>query len=140
MKDLNRIELIGRIGQDPEVKDTQGGAKVATLSVATTSSFKRGDEWVDHTYWHKVTVWNATAEFSGKYLVKGCLVHIEGELRYQSWEDDNGNKRVSAEIHASELRLLSSPPGKAAGKGKNERDVGNSRGRSAKSDSEDVPF
>ncbi len=105
-RDLNKVMLIGRLGKDPEVKYTQGGTAVATLSVATSSSIKRDDKWEDETEWHRVVAWGRLAEVAGEYMSKGTLVFIEGRLKTRSWEDRDGNKRHVTEIVAATLSML----------------------------------
>jgi len=76
-----RIEIIGRLGANPDMRYTDSGTAVCTLSVATDRKYKQGDEWHDETTWFRVTCWGATAENVNKYLVKGSLVFIDGYLR-----------------------------------------------------------
>mgnify|MGYP005816491813 CR=1 FL=1 len=98
---LNKVELIGRLGKDPEVKNLSNGSAVANFSVATSESWKdkRSGEKVEKTEWHNVVVWNEkTIEFAEKYLAKGDLVRIEGKLQTRSWEDNDGNKKYATEV------------------------------------------
>lgn len=106
-KDLvmyNRVELIGNLGADPELKETANGHKVTTLSVATTKYVKDGE---NKTEWHRVVLWNKNAETAAKYLQKGSKVFIEGELATRSWEDKNGEKRYTTEINGTRFLILS---------------------------------
>ena len=105
-RDLNKVMLIGRLGKDPEVNSTQNGTAVATLSVATTNSVKRGDKWEDETEWHRVVAWGRLAEVASEYMTKGTLVFIEGRLKTRAWEDRDGNKRHVTEIVAATLNML----------------------------------
>ena len=105
-RDLNKVMLIGRLGKGPEVNYTQNGTAVATLSVATTNSIKRGDKWEDETEWHRVVAWGRLAEVAGEYMNKGTLVFIEGRLKTRAWEDRDGNKRHVTEIVAATLNML----------------------------------
>jgi single-strand DNA-binding protein len=98
---LNRVQLIGNMGRDPEVRTTQGGKRVVTLNIATSESWKdhNGDR-VERTEWHKVVIWNeALGEIAEKYLVKGAKVFVEGKLTTRKWQDNEGNDRYSTEIH-----------------------------------------
>jgi single-strand DNA-binding protein len=98
---LNKVELIGRLGKDPEVKNLSNGSAVANFSVATSESWKdkRTGEKVEKTEWHNIVVWNEkTIEFVEKYLNKGDLVRIEGKIQTRSWEDNDGNKKYATEI------------------------------------------
>ena len=100
---LNRVELIGNVGKDPEIKTMTNGAMVANLSVATNSSYKKDGEKVQQTEWHRVTVWQngdrgLVTDVIQKYLTKGMLVYIAGELKTRKWEDTEGNTRYSTEV------------------------------------------
>ncbi len=105
-RDLNKVMLIGRLGQDPEIRYTQDGTPVATLSVATNSPIKRGDTWEEETEWHRVVAWRRLAEVAGEYMNKGTLVYVEGRLKTRSWEDRDGNKRWTTEIVARDIFML----------------------------------
>ncbi len=104
--DLNKVMLIGRLGADPEIRYTQSGTAVATLSVATNFRVKRGEEWTDETEWHRVIAWNRLAEVAGEYMNKGTKVYVEGRLQTRSWEDANGNKRWTTEVIARDISML----------------------------------
>jgi single-strand DNA-binding protein len=98
---LNRVELIGRLGKDPEIRTLQAGSSVANFSVATSESWKdkRSGERVEKTEWHRIVVWNEkTIEFVEKYLKKGDLVRLEGKIQTREWEDNDGNKKYATEI------------------------------------------
>jgi len=98
---LNKVELIGRLGKDPEIKNLSNGSAVANFSVATSESWKdkRSGEKVEKTEWHNIVVWNEkTIEFVEKYLGKGDLVRIEGKLQTRSWEDQEGAKKYATEV------------------------------------------
>ncbi|HEX5413384.1 MAG TPA: single-stranded DNA-binding protein [Terriglobia bacterium] len=106
---VNKVILIGRVGQDPEVRYTSSGAPVANFSLATDESFKsRNGEQQQHTEWHRIVAWNKLAEICGEYLTKGKLVYIEGSIRSRQWEDQSGNKRTSYEILARSMQMLGS--------------------------------
>ncbi len=101
---VNKIILIGNLGQDPEApREINGGSKVLDISIATK---RRGKEETD---WHTVTCWNKTAEVAHKYLKKGRQVYIEGRLQYDSWTDEStGKTRKKAKIVADTLQFLGS--------------------------------
>ena len=107
---INKVILIGNVGQDPEVRytgDAGNGAKVATLRLATTERYRdRNGNLQEHTEWHSVVVWRNTADVVEKYVRKGTQLYIEGRLRTRSWDDQNGNKRYTTEIIADTLQLL----------------------------------
>ncbi len=102
----NRVQLIGHVGHDPEVKTFEGG-KVASLSVATNESFtnKKGEK-VEETHWHKVVAFGKVAEIIEKFVVKGKEIAIEGKLSSRTYEDKEGNKRYVTEVVVSDLLLL----------------------------------
>ena len=107
---VNKVILIGNVGQDPEIRytgDVNNSAKVATLRLATTERFRgRDGNLQEHTEWHSIVVWRNTADVVEKYVKKGTQLYIEGRLRSRSWDDQNGNKRYVTEIVADTLQLL----------------------------------
>ena len=111
---INKVILIGNVGQDPEIRytgDVNNGTKVATLRVATTERYRdRSGNLQEHTEWHSIVVWRNTADVVEKYVKKGTQVYIEGRLRSRSWDDQNGNKRYVTEIVADTLQLLGRRP------------------------------
>lgn len=109
MSSLNKAQLIGRLGQDPEVRYTQSNTAVATLSVATSERYKdKNGEQVENTEWHRVVAWGRLAEICEQYLKKGSLVYIEGPIQTRSWEDNQGQKRYTTEIKALQMTMLDS--------------------------------
>lgn len=104
---VNKVILIGNLGQDPETRNTQGGQTVCNLRVATTDKYKdREGAWVDRTEWHTVTVWGKQAEACGQYLHKGKQVYVEGRLQTRKWQDKEGKDRYSTEVVADNVRFL----------------------------------
>ena len=104
----NKVQLIGNVGNDPEIKTFEGGKKVATLTIATNESYKNEKgEKVEQTEWHRVTAWGKTAEIIEKYVVKGKEVAIEGKLTHRSYDDKNGEKKYITEVVVNEILLLS---------------------------------
>ncbi len=103
----NRVQLIGRVGQDPEVKSLEDGKKVATVSIATNDVYyKDNGDKVEQSEWHRVTAWGKTAEIIEKYVVKGKEIAIEGKLSHRSYEDKEGNKKFVTDVVANEVLLL----------------------------------
>ena len=100
---LNKVLLIGRLGQDPEIRTTQNGQAVASFSIATNESWRNKEgEQQERTDWHNCVAFGATAEkYIGPYVKKGTLVSIEGTLQTRSWEDKDGNKRYTTEVVAN---------------------------------------
>jgi len=107
-KSLNRVQLIGNLGKDPEVKYTPQGTPVAKLTIATNERYKdKEGNWQDRTEWHNVVLWQRLAEIAGEYLKKGGKVYIEGRLQTRSWDDkQTGQKKYMTEVVASDLILL----------------------------------
>ena len=104
---INKVILVGNLGQDPEVKFTAGGAAVTTLSIATSDSWKDKDSGMDkeRTEWHRVVLWRRLAEIAGEYLKKGSKVYIEGQLQTRKWEQE-GQTRYTTEIIARDIQFL----------------------------------
>jgi len=103
----NKVQLIGHVGQDPEIKNLEGGKKVANLTIATNDSYKNEKgEKVEQTEWHKVVAWGKTAEIIEKYVTKGKEIALEGKLTHRSYDDKNGEKRYITEVVANDVLLL----------------------------------
>jgi single-strand DNA-binding protein len=108
MSGVNKVIIIGRLGQDPEIRYTPDGTAVGNFSVATS------DEWTDKatgekrekTEWHRIVVFRRLAEICGEYLHKGRQVYIEGKLQTREWEDKEGNRRWTTEIVARDMQML----------------------------------
>lgn len=111
-RSLNKVMLIGNLGNDPEVRTTANGAKVATLSVATSRQWNnQSGERQEKTEWHRVVLWNnnrgtGLADVAERYLKKGSSVYVEGSIEYRTWEDREGKTRYTTEIRARELIML----------------------------------
>jgi len=106
MSGLNKVQIIGRLGQDPEMKYTQNGKAVCSLSVATSETYKdRDGNKQEKTEWHRLVAWDKTAELCGEYLKKGSLAYFEGKLQTRQYEKD-GEKRYSTEIVVQNVRFL----------------------------------
>ena len=105
----NRVQLIGHLGNDPEVKTFDGGRTMAKFSIATNETYKKeGGEKVTETQWHNIVAWNGTAKIVEKLLKKGSEVALEGKLTSRSYDDKEGNKRYITEVVANEILLLKS--------------------------------
>ena len=109
-KSVNKVILVGNVGQDPEVKYTPSGVPVAKVSLATNERFKdKNDQWQDRTEWHNIVAWQRLAEIVGEYVRKGTKLYIEGKLQTTSWQDrQSGEKKYRTEIVARDLVLLGS--------------------------------
>jgi single-strand DNA-binding protein len=118
---LNKVMLIGNLGQDPELRYTQGNTAVMNMRIATTESFlNRENERQERTEWHTVVLWGKRGEGLQKILTKGNRIFVEGRLQTRSWEDKQGQKRYTTEIVATNVILL----GGAAGAGRGRSDDG----------------
>lgn len=103
----NTVQLIGHVGQDPEVKSLEGGKKLANISIATNEIYyKENGDKVEKTEWHRVTAWGKTADIIEKYVTKGKEIAIEGKLTHRSYDDKDGVKRFITEVVANEILLL----------------------------------
>jgi single-strand DNA-binding protein len=113
---LNKVQLIGRIGRDPEMRYTPSGQPVASFSLATDESYTNKDgQKVEKTEWHRIVVWGKQAEFVGNYLGKGRLIYIEGKLETRKWTDKDGAEKYTTEIKAEKVTALDpKPEGQAA--------------------------
>lgn len=114
---VNKVLIIGNLGQDPETRYMPNGNAVTTLSLATSESWKdkATGENQTRTEWHRVVLYNRIAEIAGEYLKKGSKAYIEGSLRTRKWQDKNGQERYTTEIIASELQLLDAKGGAGQG-------------------------
>jgi single-strand DNA-binding protein len=114
MSGLNKVMIIGRLGQDPELK-TVGSSQVARLSIATSETYTdKNNQKQEKTEWHRVIFWGKLAELAGKYLSKGRQVYVEGKLQTRSWEE-NGQKRYATEIIGSSMQFLGDAGSKQGG-------------------------
>lgn len=120
MGSLNKIELIGNLGKTPDVKVLDGGAKVATFTLATTEpayTTQQGKQMPAKTEWHNIVAWGGMATIAERFLTKGQQVYVEGKMRYRNYEDNNTHqKRYVAEVVCSNIVLLSSNGNNAAGR------------------------
>ena len=109
-KSVNKVILVGNVGQDPEVKYTASGVPVAKVSLATNERFKdRNEQWHDRTEWHSIVAWQRLAEIGGEYVRKGTKLYVEGKLQTSSWEDrQSGERKHRTEIVARDIVLLDS--------------------------------
>ena len=109
---INKVELLGRVGIDPEMRYTPGGTAVTKLRLATDRYRKDAENETD---WHDVVVWGPTAEAVNEYVGKGQRVYVAGRLVQNSWENDDGQRRHRTEVHASEVVFLDSRNGNGNG-------------------------
>ena len=113
---VNKVILVGNLGNDPETKYMPSGDAVTNLSVATSESWKdkQTGEQKDRTEWHRVAMFGRLAEIAAEYLRKGSQVYIEGKIRTRKWQDQQGNDKYTTEIIANEMQMLGSRSGSGA--------------------------
>ena len=116
---VNKVILIGNLGQDTEIKSTAAGAAIANFSVATSESWKDKNtgQQVEKTEWHRVVAFNRLAEIIGQYVKKGSKIYIEGSLRTRKWQDKEGKDHYTTEIVANEMQMLDGRGRASAGGG-----------------------
>lgn len=107
---INKVILVGNLGNDPEVRYSQAGAAITNISVATSETWKdkQSGQQQERTEWHRIVFFNRLAEIAGEYLRKGSKVYVEGSLRTRKWQDKDGNDRYTTEIVANEMQMLDS--------------------------------
>ncbi len=112
---VNKVILLGRLGQNPEVKYTPSGSAVANFSVATNEAWNdKSGQKQERTEWHRVVVWGKTAELCAQYLTKGRQVYLEGRLQTRQWQDKDGQTKYTTEVQATTVQFI----GAAAGAGR----------------------
>jgi single-strand DNA-binding protein len=114
---INKVILIGNLGQDPESRTTPGGTTVTNIRIATSESWrdKQSGEMKEQTEWHTVVLWSRLGEIAAEYLRKGSQVYIEGRLRTRKWQDKTGNDRYTTEIVAAEMQMMGGRGGGGGG-------------------------
>jgi single-strand DNA-binding protein len=154
---INKVILIGNLGQDPETRTTPGGTTVTNLRLATSESWrdKTSGEMKEQTEWHTIVMWGRLGEIGAEYLRKGSQVYIEGRLQTRKWQDKaTGNDRYATEVVASEMQMLGGRGGAAAGapetrdrrgapaegSGQTTSDTGRSAAAPAGDFDDDIPF
>ncbi len=116
---INKVILVGNLGQDPETRYMPSGGAVTNFTLATNESWKdkQTGEQKDRTEWHKVAMFNRLAEIAAEYLRKGSQVYVEGKLRTRKWQDRDGNDRYTTEVIADEMQMLGGRGGGGGGGG-----------------------
>ncbi len=113
---INKVILVGNLGQDPEVRYMPNGNAVANITVATSESWKdQQGQRQERTEWHRVVLFRRLGEIAGEYLKKGAKVYIEGKLQTRKWQDQNGQDRYTTEIVADQMQMLDSRGGQGGG-------------------------
>lgn len=104
---INKVILVGNLGREPEIKETRNGTKIASISMATTESYKKQGEWQQVTEWHRVKAFGNLAEYVEKEnAIKGDRVAVEGKIRTSKWIDHSGKEQRSTEVNASSIILM----------------------------------
>lgn len=104
---LNKVILVGHLGQDPKISYAQSGMPIANLRMATSERIRDKDgQWTERTDWHTVVCFDKQAEFCGNYLAKGALIMVEGRLQTRKWQDKEGQDRYSTEVVANRVQSL----------------------------------
>jgi len=127
-KGVNKVILVGNLGQDPEVKYFSSGGSICNVTVATSESLKdkQTGEQKDATEWHRVVFSNRLAEIAGEYLRKGSKVYVEGSLKTRKWQNHQGQDQYTTEVRANEMQMLDSRAnGQAIGDSRNSNHQGN---------------
>ncbi|MDH3747040.1 MAG: single-stranded DNA-binding protein [Gammaproteobacteria bacterium] len=139
---INKVILVGNLGQDPETRYMPSGSAVTNITVATNESWKdkQTGEQKDRTEWHKVAMFNRLAEIAAEYLRKGSQVYIEGKLRTRKWQDRDGNDRYTTEVIADEMQMLGGRGGGGSrGGGSSGGDEGDSSGGGKRGGQQSAP-
>jgi single-strand DNA-binding protein len=149
---INKVILVGNLGQDPQTRAMPSGKSVVNLRIATTDQWrdKQTGENKENTEWHTVVMFDRLAEIAAEYLRKGSQVYIEGKLRTRKWQDKEGNDRYSTEVVANEMQMLGGRGGGGGGGGGYEREPasrpaqaapgGGSSGGGRDDFDDDIPF
>ncbi len=120
---VNKVILIGNLGQDPELRYTGSGTAVCNMRLATSETYKdRDGNMVENTEWHTCVAWSRLAEICGEYLKKGSQVYFEGQLQTRQWEDKDGNSRYTTEVKVREMTMLGGRDGGGGSGGGGEYD------------------
>lgn len=116
---INKVIIVGNLGQDPEVRYMPNGNAVANFTVATSETWKDKNtgEQKEQTEWHRITMYRRLAEIAGEYLRKGSKVYLEGRLQTRKWQDNNGQDRYTTEILVNDMQMLDSRGGQQGGQG-----------------------
>ena len=139
MATLNKVQLIGNLGRDAELKYTPSGAAVASVNMATTEVWNdKAGVKQERTEWHRVVIWGKTAEALAEYLVKGKQIYVEGRLQTRTWDDKDGVKRYTTEIRSDRVLLLGG--GKKEGGGAGVPHPAEAEGAGSAPLDDDIPF
>jgi single-strand DNA-binding protein len=137
---LNRVTLIGNLGKDPELRETQSGHSVVNFRLATTERVGQGEDAKEVTEWHSVVAWDGTAKAVHKALKKGSRCFVEGRLRTREWEDRDGNKQRTTEVMAQRILFLDRKAKDEEGQAGGSKPAARPREDATPPDDESFPF
>ena len=151
MAGVNKVILIGNLGSDPEVRHLSNGSVVANFNIATSESYtNKNGERVTQTEWHRIELWDGLAKIAEQYLKKGNTIYVEGKLKTENWQDNDGNNRTTTRIRGLNMTMLGGRPGgqeetprtETAPKSEKPEVVQNNQSQATESDDEtdDLPF
>ena len=122
MAGVNKVILIGNLGSDPEVRHLSSGSVVANFNIATSESYtNKNGERVTQTEWHRIEIWDGLAKVAEQYLKKGQSVYIEGKLKTENWQDNDGNNRTTTRIRALNMTMLGGKSSEQSGNSENQQ-------------------
>src|SRR5690606_19383361 len=138
---LNKIMLIGNLGNDPEIRHLEGNVTVARFSIATNENYRdKNGDWQTSTEWHTVVAWRALAERVEKQLKKGTLIFVEGKLTHRKYQDKDNNDRYVTEVVANTIRILEKREGRGSGEDGDYTSATGQTAGTAAHDEDDLPF
>lgn len=142
MRGVNKVIVLGNVGQDPELKNLPSGSAVCNVSIATTERWKdkQSGESKEATEWHRVTFYGRLAEIAAEYLRKGSQAYVEGSLRTRKWQDKSGADRYTTEIIAAELQLLGKGDGQRSERPAQAKATAQQQASDRFVDDDDIPF
>lgn len=142
MRGVNKVIVLGNVGQDPELKNLPSGSAVCNVSIATTERWKdkQSGEQKEQTEWHRVTFYGRLAEIAAEYLRKGSQAYVEGSLRTRKWQDKSGADRYTTEIIAAELQLLGKGDGQRSERPAQAKAPAQQQASDRFVDDDDIPF
>lgn len=116
MAGVNKVILVGNLGKDPEVRYLESGSAVANVTLATTERYKdRNGNQVENTEWHDLEMWEGLAKIAEQYLKKGNSIYVEGKIKTDSWQDEQGNKKYRTRIRVQNMTMLGGAPSSSGG-------------------------
>ena len=139
---MNKVILVGHLGQDPELKSTSTNIHVVNISVATNESFKRKDEpeYTDRTEWHRCVAFGKTADYITNYITKGRLVYVDGRLQTRKWTDKDNNTRYSTEVMIETIMMLGKGDGSQQNVSNQSTSNQNTGSDNGQAEDDDLPF